>query len=48
VLFEACGNGSEVLQLIEETLDEIAEAVKEGAEGACHGRIQPRQFSVKL
>ena len=32
VLFEACGNGAEVLQLVEETLDEIAEAIEEGAE----------------
>ena len=32
VLFEAGGDGSEVLQPVEETLDEIAKAVKEGAE----------------
>jgi len=32
VLFETCGDGSEVLQLIEETLNEVAEAVEEGAE----------------
>ena len=32
MLFEAGGDGSEVLQLIEETLDEVAEAVEERAE----------------
>lgn len=32
VLFETCGDGTEVLQLIEETLNEVAEAVEEGAE----------------
>ena len=32
MLFEACGDGTEVLQLIEETLDEVAEAVEERAE----------------
>src|SRR3974390_1064370 len=31
MLFEACGDGTEVLQLIEETLDEVAEAVEERA-----------------
>ena len=32
VLFETCGDGTEVLELIEETLNEVAEAVEEGAE----------------
>ena len=32
MLFEACGDGSEMLQPIEEALDEIAETVEEGAE----------------
>src|ERR1051326_4342818 len=33
VLFEACSDGSEMLELVEEALDEIAVAIEEGAEG---------------
>jgi hypothetical protein len=38
MLFEACGDGTEVLQLIEETLNEVAEAVEERAE---HWNVHP-------
>ena len=34
MLFEARGDGPEMLEFVEETLDPIAEFVKQGAEGA--------------
>ena len=33
MFLEACGNGSEMLELVEETLDEVPEAIQESTEG---------------
>ena len=45
MLFEARGDCSEVLQFIEETLDEVTEAVEERAEG---GNINPSRHRLDI